>query len=719
MRYLTLSTAIVLCASTARADDNLGELQGILDQRVVTTASRTSEAEMQTPAFTRTISAEDIRRYGIRSLDEALDFLGVGIRTAHTSGPAEVGARGVLRTRDDGNHVLLLVDGQMMLMPSFGQALGVPLELIDHVEVVLGPGSVMYGSNAVLAVVNVVTKSASAHAGTHFATELSTHSGDAVTPIGSSRTTLTGGYTHQLFGKLTEITAGASFFIQENLKSTLGPQDAGIDPVDGLPLRLSKTGPRTGIWGGRPSWLLEQNVPAAQFRIVRDQLELMLIASEHRYNHPQTTSGNFDQPLAFRARRVSISGRQGIALGRYGDASVRLFADSFVQRSDFHTSATVACPRALCDYRNDDTWQRLGAEVQANLDWLKNKTLVTQITGFALTNRAEGTFGAYDGSNKVILPVEFTSTDHSRYLLAASAQQTWNAFSWLAFNAGARVDRDERFPAVVSPRIAVIVQPWRDATLKGFYSEAFRAPTIFETDHRVPFQIPGPLRPEETASTEVVFEQRLQRHRVAIGVFDAHYDRLIDTVLLTQAEIEAAVAAGLTSLPNSPTTVLTQFRNATEIHSQGFTFAGDAVGLDGRLRFGASFTGSVARDRANRWITVAPRVFGNARVSYQLAGNWPTLALASTFAGKALVDTAYEGGYSPLPFLGPSLDLRATATGNVSYVKGLSYRVIANHAFQQFTQYAIGPGTRPVDPPQPELTPVKRFEVTLGLQYDF
>src|SRR5690242_9084822 len=77
----------------------------------------------------------------------------------------EVGARGVLLTADFGNHVLLLLNGQILNeqwdgTAYFERGAAIPWELIDHIEVILGPGSVLYGSNAMLGVINVVTRRA-------------------------------------------------------------------------------------------------------------------------------------------------------------------------------------------------------------------------------------------------------------------------------------------------------------------------------------------------------------------------------------------------------------------------------------------------------------------------------------------------------------------------------------------------------------------------------
>lgn len=164
-RILTTVIAIAAVAAhgVARADND--DLEAALEQGLVTTASQMAETKASAPATSSVISAEDIHRHGIRSLNEALNYLALGMVTTSPAHGGEIGARGVLITVDYGNHVLLLIDGHAVNEPyggaaNFDRGLGVPIELVDHIEVILGPGAVLYGSNAMLGVVNVVTKRA-------------------------------------------------------------------------------------------------------------------------------------------------------------------------------------------------------------------------------------------------------------------------------------------------------------------------------------------------------------------------------------------------------------------------------------------------------------------------------------------------------------------------------------------------------------------------------
>jgi len=152
------------------------ELDQLLGQSIVSTPSKGSETDTTAPATSSVITADELRRFGIRTLDEAIDYLSLGMATSNPGHVAELGARGVQLNGDYGNHVLLLVDGHAVNEPwngtaYFDRGAGVPFEMIDHIEVMLGPGSVLYGSQAMLGVVNIVTKRARDFRGLRIVTE--------------------------------------------------------------------------------------------------------------------------------------------------------------------------------------------------------------------------------------------------------------------------------------------------------------------------------------------------------------------------------------------------------------------------------------------------------------------------------------------------------------------------------------------------------------------
>ncbi|MES2049425.1 MAG: TonB-dependent receptor [Pseudomonadota bacterium] len=132
---------------------------------VVVSASKFPQASSQAPSAVQVLSAEDIRLNGWRTLAEALDSL-PGLYASNDRAYGFLGARGFMVPGDYNMRFQLLLDGQPLNDNLYGQAnLGhefqVDMSLIDRIEYVPGPGSSIYGSNAMFGVINVLTRKAS------------------------------------------------------------------------------------------------------------------------------------------------------------------------------------------------------------------------------------------------------------------------------------------------------------------------------------------------------------------------------------------------------------------------------------------------------------------------------------------------------------------------------------------------------------------------------
>jgi iron complex outermembrane receptor protein len=133
----------------------------LLDTEVVS-ASLSEQSLAEAAAVIDVITQEDLRARGYRSVAEALQSIaGVDLISDHYQW--NMGVRGVSGgTRGYSRIVKVMIDGQpVSFRPSGENFLGlelVPLGVIDHIEVIRGPASVLYGANAFLGVVNVITR---------------------------------------------------------------------------------------------------------------------------------------------------------------------------------------------------------------------------------------------------------------------------------------------------------------------------------------------------------------------------------------------------------------------------------------------------------------------------------------------------------------------------------------------------------------------------------
>ncbi len=171
-RLIICSFGVALIAS---ADDKPPrdlfsmELDELLSLEV-TTSRKMSDKLYESTASISVITADDIRLFGWRNLPDILNSL-AGFNVYSDRVYDFVVARGAAQRNDPNSRILLLLNGHSMI-ENFGyfngQLATVDVSHIDRIEVVRGPGSAIYGTNAMYAVINVITKNQTTQVGVDF-----------------------------------------------------------------------------------------------------------------------------------------------------------------------------------------------------------------------------------------------------------------------------------------------------------------------------------------------------------------------------------------------------------------------------------------------------------------------------------------------------------------------------------------------------------------------
>jgi iron complex outermembrane receptor protein len=163
---LSVSLAVPVLAENLDGRDDLAELSiEELANIPVMSVSKRPERLQDAAAAVFVITAEDIRRSGAATLPEVLR-LAPNLHVARINGYSySISARGMNQSGNSySNKLLVLIDGRSVYTPLFSgvfwDAQEVLLEDVERIEVVSGPGGVLWGLNAVNGVINITTRSA-------------------------------------------------------------------------------------------------------------------------------------------------------------------------------------------------------------------------------------------------------------------------------------------------------------------------------------------------------------------------------------------------------------------------------------------------------------------------------------------------------------------------------------------------------------------------------
>jgi len=533
---LALAVTMVLTMTSGRAaaqepaqvgDASALSLEQLLDVEVesVFGASKSLQKITEAPASVTIVTAEEIERFGWRTLADVLrNVRGFYVTTDRSY--AYVGARGFQPPGDYSTRVLLTLDGFRLNDNIFDEApleedFAIDLDNLARIEIIRGPSSSLYGSSAFFAIVNLTTKPAG-H-GRHL---------EVTASAGTGRWGETRVRGHRDFSSGAALSVMGAFVNASGQKLVSSPEYDTPETNNGLADGLD--------------YMRRRNLFA-------------------RFDH-----GTFTMTGVYNTRT------RGVPTSAYGSVFNR-----DASNRDEHNVLTASWQRALgrrwtgvfragydryqFDGRYAYDWQTArGIEAVSYIDRADGQFW----SGEAQFSRAFGEAHQFTGGvehrnnlrknqySYITDPYEPLWENRRRSTTTALyVQDQWRVAPRVLLNGGLRLDHYSQFADPVKPRVALIVQPTERTTLKAVYGSAFRAPSSFESYYETPgsWRARPDLTPEQVSTVEGTVEHYAgKRLRLSAGVFRYRVTRLITMVsdpeangLLSFDNLGAARAVGV------------------------------------------------------------------------------------------------------------------------------------------------------------------------------
>ncbi len=468
-------------------------------------ASKFQQKITEAPASVTIITDDQIRKYGYRTLAEVLRSVS-GFFVDYDRNYSYVGVRGFSRPGDFSSGILLLIDGHrtndnVYDSPNFGTEFVLDVDLIKRVEVIRGPASVLYGSNAFFGTINVITKRGRDVKGPEIAAEVGS--------LGTYRTRASYGFDPL---KGPEMLFSATVYDSHGNQNLFFPEFDTPATNNGIAVNADRD-KFNDVFASlqyhdfsiqATSHWREKGIPTASYDTV--------------FNDPRSQTIDWSSYVDLKYQHTFVSGWEflgHVSFDREG-------YDGIYVKDNAETGVPPFVLNA--DHTRGIWWT---VDVSASrMFWEKHRiTLGTETRVNTKQNQS---------NDDLFPPVAYFNVQQSSTIPAVYAQDEYFINKKLIFSGGVRYDHYAAFGGSTNPRFALIYSPWSRTTLKLLYGQAFRVPSSYE------LFLAGnaPLRPETIKTPELALERNFAQH---MQLRASAYYNIIGKLLIVTSDSEGNV----------------------------------------------------------------------------------------------------------------------------------------------------------------------------------
>jgi len=458
-------------------------LEDLLNMEVIT-VSKSAEKLSDAPGVISVITKQEMEMFGGTTLKDVLERVpGLIGSTVYMTDRSTIAPRGD-QVLASSSHVLLLINGRPVRESLEGGIKSeiyesFPINIIEQIEVIRGPGSVLYGSNAFSAVINIITEEAKKN-------------GAAVSGL-TGESEAYGGFGKIAFksGDFSLVAAGREFKKADwETEYAYGNYyNPGMNSDTTLTMSTTIPNKGAGVY-------LDMNYKKLRFMGSYTDWKHSYFVTDFQTVIPIPTYGDVKWEKRFANLGYSLLLNENLNM----DFNVTY------NRSKFKTSSWPSTSR--------DSYEIVG-EWTSFYNPIENLNVVWG-----------GLYNYFEGEE--VTPDEGKITDGKRYSVGAYAQLDYRLIEKLKLIGGLQANKVEKIDLNVVPRLGLIWYPFERVNVKALYSQAFRAPSINELSISFSQMRGNPnLTPEQVSTIDLGVNYHVEKLHTGLNFFHSKMTDLI------------------------------------------------------------------------------------------------------------------------------------------------------------------------------------------------